>query len=105
MSRANLVRSDQLPDWPQLFDEYLVDDEEQRVARVEVYGVTLRMVIMRERSCCTRRKSSTATSNQASQSVGGSGTRTDADSLPQLVCALRTRSREIRCASQTSKRR
>ena len=38
MSSANPVRGDPLPDWLQPFDENLVDDEEQRVARVEVYG-------------------------------------------------------------------
>ena len=38
MSSANLVRCDPLPDWLQPFDENLVDDEEQKVERVEVYG-------------------------------------------------------------------
>ena len=38
MSSANPVRGDSLPDWLQPFDENCVDDEEQRVARVEVYG-------------------------------------------------------------------
>ena len=38
MSSAYPVRSDPLPDWLQPFDENLVDDEEQKVARVEVYG-------------------------------------------------------------------
>ena len=46
------------------------------------------MMIKRERSCCTRRKSSIATSTQASRSARGSGTRTDAHPLPQLVCTL-----------------
>ena len=41
--------------------------------------------------------------NQTSQSAGGSGTRTDAHPLLQLVCTLRKRSREIRCASQTGR--
>ena len=34
MSSASPVRSDPLSDWLQPFDENLVDDEEQRVARV-----------------------------------------------------------------------
>ena len=34
MSSANPVRDDPLLDWLQPFDESLVDDEEQRVARV-----------------------------------------------------------------------
>ena len=38
MSSASSVRCDPLPDWLQPFDENLVDDEEQRVARVEVFG-------------------------------------------------------------------
>ena len=38
MSSANPVRSDLLPDRLQPFDEILVDDEDQRVARVEVCG-------------------------------------------------------------------
>ena len=38
MSSANLVRGDPLPDWLQPVDENLVDDEEQKVACVEVYG-------------------------------------------------------------------
>ena len=38
MSSANPVRSDPLPYWLQLSDENLVDDDEQRVARVDVYG-------------------------------------------------------------------
>ena len=104
MSSANLVRCDPLPDWLQPFDENLVDDEEQKVARVEVYGDIQDDDQERERgNCCTRRKSSTGTSTEASQSAGGSGTRTGAHPLPQLVCTLRTMSREIRCASQTSK--
>ena len=37
MSSSNPVRGDPLPDWRQPFDENLVDEEEQRVARVEVY--------------------------------------------------------------------
>ena len=77
MSSSIPVRGDPLLDWPQPFDENLVDEEEQRVDSVEVYG----------------------------ESAGGSGTRTDAHPLPQLVCTLRTRSRKIRCASQTSKTR
>ena len=35
MSSSNPVRSDPLPDWLQLFDENLVDEEEQRGDRVE----------------------------------------------------------------------
>ena len=82
MSSANLVRCDPLPDWLQPFDENLVDDEEQKVARVEVYGDIQDDDQERERgNCCTRRKSSTATSTQASQSAGGSGTRTERTSL------------------------
>ena len=104
MSSANLVRGDPLPDWLQPFDENLVDDEEQKVARVEVHGDIQDDDQEREKgSSCTRRKSSTGTSTEASQSAGGSGTRPDAHPLLQLVCTLRTRSREIRCASQTSK--
>ena len=38
MSSANPVRGVPLPDELQPFDENLVDDEEQRVARVEVFG-------------------------------------------------------------------
>ena len=38
MSSANPVRGDPLPDWLQPFDENLVDEEEQRDARVEVCG-------------------------------------------------------------------
>ena len=81
MSSSNPLRSDPLPDWLQPFDEHLVDEEEQRVDRVEVYDDIQARDQVRERereSCCTRRKSSTATSTQASQSAGGSGTRTDA---------------------------
>ena len=37
MSSSNPVRGDPLPDWLQPFDESLVDEEEQRVDRVEVY--------------------------------------------------------------------
>ena len=36
-SSSNPVRGDPLPDWLQPFDENLVDEEEQRVDRVEVY--------------------------------------------------------------------
>ena len=38
VSNSNLVGGDPLPDWLQPFDENLVDDEEQRVARVAVFG-------------------------------------------------------------------
>ena len=38
MSSRKLVRSDPLLDWLQPFDENLVDEEEQRVDRVEVHG-------------------------------------------------------------------
>ena len=38
MSSSNPVRGDPLPDWLQPFDENLVDEEEQRVDRVEVHG-------------------------------------------------------------------
>ena len=38
MSSANHVRGDPLPDWLQPFKENLVDEEDQRVDRVEVYG-------------------------------------------------------------------
>ena len=81
------MRCDPLPDWLQPFDENLVDEEEQRVDRVEVFG-NIQDDDQERGSCCTRRKSSTATSTQASQSTGGSGTRTDAHPLPQLVCAI-----------------
>ena len=37
MSSANHVRGDPLPDWLQPFKENLVDEEDQRVDRVEVY--------------------------------------------------------------------
>ena len=37
MSSSNPVRGDPLPDWLQPFDENLVDEEEQRGDRVEVY--------------------------------------------------------------------
>ena len=37
MSSSNPVRCDPLPDWLQPFDENLVDEEEQRGDRVEVY--------------------------------------------------------------------
>ena len=37
MSSSNPVRCDPLPGWLQPFDENLVDEEEQRVDRVEVY--------------------------------------------------------------------
>ena len=37
LSSSNLVRCDPLPDWLQLFDENLVDEEEQRGDCVEVY--------------------------------------------------------------------
>ena len=96
MSRSNPVRSDPLPDWLPPFDENLVDEEEQRVARVEVYEDIQDDDQPRKKgSCSTRRKSSTATPTQASQSAGCSGTRTDAHPLPQLVCTLRMRGREI----------
>ena len=104
MSSSNLVRGDPLLDWLQPFDENLVDEEEQRGDCVEEIQ-DIQDDDEKRGSCCTRRKSSTATSTQASQSTGGSGTRTDAHPLPQLVCTLRTRSREIRCASQTSRTR
>ena len=87
MSSSNPVRCDPLPDWLQPFDENLVDEEEQRVDRVEVFG-NIQDDDQERGSCCTRRKSSTATSTQASQSTGGSGTRTDAHPLPQLVCTI-----------------
>ena len=92
MSSANPVRGDPLPDWLQPFDENLVDEEEQRGDCVEGYG-DIQEDDQERGSCCTRWKSSTATPTQASQSAGGSGTRTDAHPLPQLVCTLRTRSR------------
>ena len=38
MSSANTVRGDPLPDWLQPLDEIVVDDEEQRIDRVEVCG-------------------------------------------------------------------
>ena len=106
MSSANPVRGDPLSGWLQPSEEKLVDDEEQRVARVEVYGDIQGEDQERQRgSCCTMRKSSTATSTKASQSAGGSGTRTDAHPFPQVVCTFRARSRGIQCASQTSKTR
>ena len=37
MSSSNPVRCDPLPDWLQPYDENLVDEEEQRGDRVEVY--------------------------------------------------------------------
>ena len=37
MSSSNPVRGDPLPDWLQPFDENLVDEEEQKGHRVEVY--------------------------------------------------------------------
>ena len=37
MSSSNPVRGDPLPDWLQAFDENLVDEEEQRGERMEVY--------------------------------------------------------------------
>ena len=97
------MRGDPLHDWLQQFDENLVDEEEQRGDPVEENEDFQDDDPRKRGSCCTRRRSSTATSTQASQSAGGSGTRTDAHPSPQLVCTLRTRSREIRCASQTSK--
>ena len=105
MSSSNPVRGDPLPDWLQPFDENFVDEAEQRGDCVEVHEDMQDDDQERKGSCCTRRKSSTATSTQTSQSAGGSGTRTDAQPLPQLVCTLRTRSRKIRCASQTNKTR
>ena len=67
MSSANHVRGDPLPDWLQPFKENLVDEEDQRVDRVEVYEEKQDDDQERERwSCCTRRKSSTAISNQSS---------------------------------------
>ena len=103
MSSSTPVRSDPLPDRLQPFAEILVDEEEQRINRVEGNENTQDDGEEREGSCCTMRKISTATSTQASQSARGSGPRTDAHPLPQLVSTLRTRSSEIRCASQTSK--
>ena len=96
MSSSNPVRGDPLPDWLQPFDENLVYEEEQRGDHVEENEDI-------QDDDQEREGVVTATSTQASQSAGGSGTRTDAHPLPQLVCSLRTRSREIRCASQTSK--
>ena len=37
MSSSNPVRGDLLPDWLEPFDENVVDEEEQRGDRVEVY--------------------------------------------------------------------
>ena len=52
MTSANPVRSDPLLDWLQPFDENLVDDHEQRVARVEVYG-DIQDDDQERGSCCT----------------------------------------------------
>ena len=103
MSSSNPVRGDPLPDWLQPFDENLVDEEEQRVDRVEVHENIQDDDQESEGVVAQKRKSSTATSIQASQSAGGSGTRIVAHPLLQLVCTLRSRRTEIRCASQTSK--
>ena len=105
MSSSNLVRGDPLSDWLQPFDENLVDEEEQRGDRVEMYEDIQDDDQERKGVVAQGEKSSTATSTHASQSAGGSGTPTDAHLLPQLVCTLRARSRKIRCASQTSKTR
>ena len=61
MSSAKPVRCDPLPDWLQPFDENFVDDEEQKVARVEVYG-DIQDDDQEREGVFTRRKSSTATS-------------------------------------------
>ena len=69
MSSSNPVRGDPLPDWLQPFDENLVDEEEQRVDRVEVHEDIQDGDQEKRGSCCTRRKSSTATSTQVWQEV------------------------------------
>ena len=70
MSSANPVRGYPLPDWLQPFDENLVD-EEQRVARVEMYEDIQNDEQERKRgSCCTRRKSSTARARQGEEERG-----------------------------------
>ena len=63
MSSSNFVRCDPLPGWLQPYDENLVDEEEQRGDRVEGKEDTQDDDQEREGSCCTRRKSSTATFN------------------------------------------
>ena len=86
----------------QPFDENLVDEEEQRGDRVEE-NEDIQDDDQEERKLLHKEKELDRYLNPASQSAGGSRTRTDAHPLPQLVCTLRARSREIRCASQTSK--
>ena len=65
---------DPLPDWLQPFDEKLVDHEEQRVTRVEVHGDIQDDEQEREGVVAQGERASIATSTQASQSAGGSGT-------------------------------
>ena len=77
MSSTKPVGGDPLPHWLQPFDENLVGDEEQRVDCVEVHGGIQDDDQERE-GIVAQGMSSTATSTQASQSAGGSGTRTDA---------------------------
>ena len=72
------MRGDPLLDWLQPFDENLVDEEEQRGDRVEVHEDMQDDDQERKGVVAQGEKSSTATSTQASESAGGSGTRTDA---------------------------
>ena len=97
------MRCDPLPDWLQPFDEHLVHEEEQRVDRVEVFGNI---------------------QDDDQEGVVSQGERARPLPQPRLpsrqevqehelthilyrswCVQLCTRSREIRCASQTSKTR
>ena len=69
-------------DWLLPFDENLVDDEEQRVDRVEVYGDIQDDDQERERELLHKEKEVDRYFNPGSLSAGGSGTRTDARPLP-----------------------
>ena len=103
MSSSNPMRCDPLPDRLQPLNENLVDEEEQRGDRVEENEDIQDDDQERERVVAQGERSSTATSTQASQSAGGSGTRTDAHPLPQMVCTLRTR-RRCACSYQVGSR-
>ena len=104
MSSSNRVRGDPLLDWLQPFDENLVDEEEQRGDRVED-------------------NEDIQDDDQEREGVVAQGERARpllqprlpsrrevhehelTHPLRKLVCTLRTRSTEIRCASHTSKTR
>ena len=73
------LRTDPLPDWLQPFDGNLVDEEEQRVGRVEVHEEIQDGDQERKRIITRRERARPQPQTQASRSAGGSGTRTDAE--------------------------